>query len=63
MEDKSLAELSSGRLLGRSYGLSKIALAVVFLFLPLMTRGMMGRVAICEKYKVTTKRENSDECN
>jgi hypothetical protein len=31
--------------LGLSYGLSRIALAVEFLFLPLMTRGMVGWVA------------------
>ena len=52
MEDISLADLSSGWVLGRSYGLSKIALAVVFLFLPLMTRGMMGTVWVAIYVKV-----------
>jgi hypothetical protein len=38
--------VSRAWVIGRSYGLSKIALAVVFRFLPLMTRGIVVWVAI-----------------
>jgi hypothetical protein len=43
--------VSRAWVIGRSYGLSKIALAVVFRFLPLMTRGIVVWVAIYSKYE------------
>ena len=45
MVDVLPVEISRAWVIGRSYGLSKIALAVVFLFLPLMTRGIAVWVA------------------